>query len=200
RPSIQPSCCNPCRNASDSALAYASSAEPTSQPIRRTRSDCCARAANGQAAATPPRRVMTSRRRIATPEAEERAIVTIKSSVQEGVIDVRFGSKADIGASPINVRFTPKSRHSLPRLACPLCANSRHSPSLFDDLVGELQEMHGHIQAQRLGGLEVDNQRYFDWHLNWKVPWLLALEDAANVLCCLGILFGEIRPVGNQAA
>ena len=29
---------------------------------------CCARAANGQAAATPPRRVITSRRRIATPE------------------------------------------------------------------------------------------------------------------------------------
>jgi len=24
---------------------------------------------------------------------------------------------------------------------------------LFDHLVGELQEMHGHIQAQRLGGL-----------------------------------------------
>ena len=26
--------------------------------------------------------------------------------------NVRFGSKADIAASPINVRFTPKSRHA----------------------------------------------------------------------------------------
>ena len=30
------------------------------------------------------------------PRAEERAIVTIKSSAQEGVIDVRFGSEADM--------------------------------------------------------------------------------------------------------
>jgi hypothetical protein len=27
------------------------------------------------------------------------------------VTNVRFGSKADIGAHPINVRFTPKSGH-----------------------------------------------------------------------------------------
>src|SRR6516162_629347 len=39
--------------------------------------------------------------------------------------DARFGSKADIHPSPTDVRFTPKSRHSLPRTACPLCANSR---------------------------------------------------------------------------
>src|SRR6516164_1331684 len=84
--------------------------------------------------------------------------------------------------------------------SCPLWVKSGHSPSLFDDLVGELQEMHGHIQAQRLAGLEIDNQRYFDWHLDRKVPWLLALEDAVNVLCCLGILFSEIRSVRNQAA
>ena len=29
---------------------------------------------------------------------------------------VRFGSKADIAAPPINVRFTPQSRHSAVRL------------------------------------------------------------------------------------
>ena len=29
--------------------------------------------------------------------------------------NVRFGSKADIGARPINVRFTPKSEHRLTR-------------------------------------------------------------------------------------
>src|SRR5215469_11628110 len=36
----------------------------------------------------------------------------------------RFGSKADIGACPHNIRFTPKSSHSLPRPECPLCAKS----------------------------------------------------------------------------
>jgi hypothetical protein len=51
--------------------------------------------------------------------------------------DVRFGSKADIGASPTNVRFTPKSGHRNSVVECPLCAKSRHSAlrqkiSLFD--------------------------------------------------------------------
>src|SRR6516162_7666866 len=42
--------------------------------------------------------------------------------------DVRFGSKADIGACPRHVRFTPKSGHWLSALGCPLCAKSRHQP------------------------------------------------------------------------
>jgi hypothetical protein len=43
--------------------------------------------------------------------------------------DVRFGSKADIGAYGRYVRFTPKSGHfqRLPR--CPLSAISGHAPS-----------------------------------------------------------------------
>jgi hypothetical protein len=38
--------------------------------------------------------------------------------------DVRFGSKADMGLSLIDVRFTPKSGHRSARWQCPLCANS----------------------------------------------------------------------------
>jgi hypothetical protein len=34
--------------------------------------------------------------------------------------NVRFGSKADIAASPTNVRFTPKSGHWLSLSQCPL--------------------------------------------------------------------------------
>src|SRR5215471_7510154 len=97
--------------------------------------------------------------------------------------------KADITAAQTNVRLCQKQTYAVQEFG-----------QLLDDLVGELQEMHGHIQAQRLGGLEVDNQRYFDWHLDRKVPWLLALENPVNVLRCLGILLGEIRPVRNQAA
>ena len=39
---------------------------------------------------------------------------------------VRFGSKADIGARPINVCFTPKSGHHRARSPCPFCAKSRN--------------------------------------------------------------------------
>ena len=40
--------------------------------MRRIRSGCCARAANGHAAAMLPRRVMNSRRLIASPEAQDK--------------------------------------------------------------------------------------------------------------------------------
>ena len=38
--------------------------------------------------------------------------------------DVRFGSKADISAMLIHVRFTPKSGHWLNASGCPLCARN----------------------------------------------------------------------------
>jgi hypothetical protein len=40
--------------------------------------------------------------------------------------NVRFGSKADMGAWLIDVRFTPESRHRRSALECPLCAKSGH--------------------------------------------------------------------------
>jgi hypothetical protein len=49
------------------------------------------------------------------------------ASEQIWAANVRFGSKADIGALPINVRFTPKSGHWNSVVECPLCAKSGHS-------------------------------------------------------------------------
>jgi hypothetical protein len=45
---------------------------------------------------------------------------------QEGVPDVRFGSKADMAALFGDVRFTPESGHGSERDGCPLSANSGH--------------------------------------------------------------------------
>ena len=66
RPSVQPNCCKPCRNAPMRACPSASSVV-ISTPMRRIRSGCCARAANGHAAAAPPSSVMNSRRFIRSP-------------------------------------------------------------------------------------------------------------------------------------
>jgi hypothetical protein len=60
--------------------------------------------------------------------------------------DVRFGSKADIAASPTNVRFTPNSGHWNSASKCLLCANSGQSAlqrkaPLFDYLVGNCQKL-----------------------------------------------------------
>ena len=45
---------------------------------------------------------------------------------QSSKAHVRFGSKADIAASPTNVRFTPKSGHQVSAFGGLLCAKSRH--------------------------------------------------------------------------
>src|SRR5262249_874747 len=48
--------------------------------------------------------------------------------------DVCFGSKADIGACPRDVRFTPESGHCRPDEECLLCAKSGHQfYSEFED-------------------------------------------------------------------
>ena len=74
------------------------------------------------------------------------------------VANVRFGSKADIGVRPHDVRFTPKSGHGWVQLQCPLCANSGHSTLiLFDQFVGAAEQRHWNSEAERLGGLKVDD-------------------------------------------
>src|SRR5262249_20754188 len=97
---------------------------------------------SGHVMAEPATTLMKSRRRIAAPRV--RSTLTLADYIRDlrqakwgsrffawqqfFETDVRFGSKADISECPSDVRFTPKSRHSLPRPACPPCANSRHSP------------------------------------------------------------------------
>jgi len=45
-------------------------------------------------------------------------------TLNRAAANVRFGSKADIGARQSNVRFTPKSGHCSGLMRCPLCAKS----------------------------------------------------------------------------
>src|SRR6516225_2990366 len=71
-------------------------------------------------------------RRLKTP-----AMVSAESIHLKGG-NVRFGSKADIGAPPINVRFTPKSGHRNSLTGCPLCATSGHMHCSNRDLLGEV--------------------------------------------------------------
>src|SRR5215470_7433947 len=47
-----------------------------------------------------------------------------------GLVDVRFGSKADIAARQCDVRFTPKSGHSSAQSPCLLSAKKRTSVRL----------------------------------------------------------------------
>ena len=75
--------------------------------MRRVGSGCCARVANGIAAA-PPNPAMNSRRLMSPPQ--ERDIVAVQRSILEGA-EVRYGSKADIQTLDCDVCFTSESGH-----------------------------------------------------------------------------------------
>jgi hypothetical protein len=60
--------------------------------------------------------------------------------------------------------------------------------------------MHRHVEAQRLGGLEVDGEIEFGRILDWQIGWALTFEDASDVPCRLANQFGKINAISNQAA
>src|SRR5215472_1498277 len=72
--------------------------------------------------------------------------------------------------------------------------------SLFDYVVSELSELQRHIQAERLGGLEVDYQLELGGRLNRQIAWFCALEDAIDIQHGAPVLIGNIWAVRDQAA
>jgi hypothetical protein len=68
---------------------------------------------------------------------------------------------------------------------CPLCAISgllhRNKELLFQHLVGNSEERRRHIQSERLGCFEVDDQLVFGGRLNREVGRLFALENAIDI-------------------
>jgi hypothetical protein len=86
------------------------------------------------------------------------------------MLDFRDGSKAEVGAFNIDVRFSPESGHQRTKLERPLIADRRRLSGinwrLFDDLVGTSKQRLGNIKAQRFSGFEVDRQVVFCWGLH----------------------------------
>src|SRR5439155_8904081 len=70
----------------------------------------------------------------------------------------------------------------------------------FDNLVSEVEHAGRDSEAERLGGLEVDDQGEFRRLLNGEVGRTGALEDAVDVGCRLHVPVDYVDPVGHQAA
>jgi hypothetical protein len=70
----------------------------------------------------------------------------------------------------------------------------------FNDLVGERKQRRWHIEAERLGGLEVNRQLVPGRRLNRQVSRFLAFEDAIYVARRAPVLVDRIRSVRAQAS
>src|SRR5215510_1328276 len=46
----------------------------------------------------------------------------------------------------------------------------------FDDLVGAGEQHWRHVEAERLGGFEVDHQLVLRWRLHRQISWLLPFQ------------------------
>src|SRR6516165_9578744 len=71
---------------------------------------------------------------------------------------------------------------------------------LLDDLVGAGEKRGWHVEAERLGGLEIDDQLVLVWRLRRKVRRLLALKNAINVASRPAELLQSIIAIRDQAA
>ena len=68
---------------------------------------------------------------------------------------------------------------------------------LFDDLVGEREQIVGDFDTERLRGLEVDNEFEFCGVLNRQIRWLGAFENPIDVDSRSPKQIVRLKPVGQ---
>jgi hypothetical protein len=68
----------------------------------------------------------------------------------------------------------------------------------MDDLVAPRQDRRRDLDAEGLGGLEVDDQVERGWLLDRKIDWLIPLEDPVHILGRLTPHSSDIEAVRQQ--
>src|SRR5262249_53200773 len=113
--------------------------------------------------------------------------------------NVAYGSEANISQCNCHVRFTaPKAD------TCGATSDVRYGPKadiaqLFDDFIGAILYRLRHDDAERLRGLEVEQQLNFACLLDRKVGGFHALENTADVPASQSIGIYDATSITNQA-
>ena len=74
------------------------------------------------------------------------------------------------------------------------------SSASFDHLVGALLELQRHFEAERLGGLEINDELELGWRLDWEFARLRAIQDAIGVDRSAAIVVDPVVAIGDKAA
>src|SRR5215467_11476287 len=90
------------------------------------------------------------------------------------------------------VRFAPESGHWRVGHRMSALCQKRTLAELFDHLVGAREQGRGHLKAEGLRSLEVDDQFVLGWRLHRQIGRLLALEDAVDIAGGAPVLVDEI--------
>jgi hypothetical protein len=117
--------------------------------------------------------------------------------------DVGVGSNSALGRCRPNVRITPESGRVADISGRLKSANNgrervqqwmQPEGQLLDHLVGAGEKHRRNVQAERLGGPEVDGQLVLGRCLHWKVAGLLAFENAIDINGRASVRIDGIKP------
>src|SRR5262249_9745545 len=68
----------------------------------------------------------------------------------------------------------------------------------FDHLVGAGEQRRRHLEAERLGGRQIDNEIEFGWLLDWDIGCLRSAKNLIDKVGGAPEQIGEVWSIGHQ--